>query len=148
MAIWQKLKFWKTPAEAPHLQKGNLGERAARDFLKKKGLKFLVANFSSRRGEIDLIFRDGRCLVFIEVKTRSSDSWSRPARAVTMHKRRTLARTAQDYLRLLEDSQVPFRFDIVEVLLENGSVREIRHIENGFNTANLYAPDRRVLSPR
>ena len=48
-----------------HLRRGRLGERAAKKFLQKQGLKFLAANFRSERGEIDLIFRDGDCLVFV-----------------------------------------------------------------------------------
>jgi hypothetical protein len=51
---------------------GALGERAAKKHLKQRGLKFLAANFRSDRGEIDLVFRDDDCLVFVEVKTRSN----------------------------------------------------------------------------
>lgn len=50
-----------------------VGERAARKHLQGRGLKFLTANFRSARGEVDLIFRDADCLVFVEVKTRSSE---------------------------------------------------------------------------
>jgi hypothetical protein len=57
------------------LRHGELGERAAKKFLQKCGLKFLAANFRSARGEIELIFRDGDCLAFEEVKTRSSEDW-------------------------------------------------------------------------
>src|SRR5450755_526319 len=85
-----------------HLRRGELGERAAKKFLQKAGLKFLAANFSSERGEIDLIFRDGDCLAFIEVKTRSSEEWTRPAAAVDARKRRRLSQAALDYLRLLK----------------------------------------------
>jgi|SRR3954468_15040644 putative endonuclease len=130
MAFWQKLKFWNTVERPVHLQRGSLGEAAARDFLKKKGLKFLTANFSTKRGEIDLIFRDADCLVFVEVKTRSNEQWSRPERAVDARKSKALMRTSQDYLRLLKTDQVVYRFDIVEVLLQDGQVREVRHLEN------------------
>src|SRR5947207_14547680 len=99
-----------------HLQYGPLGERAARRHLKRKGLKFLTANFRSERGEMDLIFRDLDCLVFIEVKTRSSEDWTRPAAAVNADRRRRLTRTALDYLRLLKNPPVKIRFDIVQVL--------------------------------
>ncbi|MDX1953039.1 MAG: YraN family protein [Verrucomicrobiota bacterium] len=115
-----------------HLRKGNFGERAAKKHLQQAGLKFLTANFKSNRGEIDLIFRDGECLVFIEVKTRSSEEWSRPAVAVDGRKRRLIAQTAFDYLRRLKEPKVPFRFDIVEVLLAEGVVSEIRHLPNAF----------------
>src|SRR6476659_3226551 len=98
LKFWQKLRFWNAVSRPIHLERGSLGETAARDFLSKKGLKFLTANFSSKRGEIDLIFRDGDCLVFVEVKTRSSEQWSRPERAVDARKSKALMRTAQNYL--------------------------------------------------
>jgi putative endonuclease len=121
-----------------HLQYGQLGERAARRHLKRKGLKFLTANFRSERGEMDLIFRDLDCLVFIEVKTRSSEDWTRPAAAVNAERRRRLTRTALDYLRLLKNPPVKIRFDIVEVLLESGHVHEVRHLPNTFAMERPY----------
>ena len=121
-----------------HLQRGQLGERAAKRHLKRQGLKFLTANFRSERGEIDLIFRDRDCLVFIEVKTRSSEDWVRPASAVNADRRRRLTRTALDYLRLLNNPQVKIRFDIVEVLLEKGLVHEVRHLPNTFAMERPY----------
>jgi putative endonuclease len=120
------------------LRRGELGERAAKRHLQKLGLKFLAANFRSARGEIDLVFRDGDCLVFIEVKTRSSEGWSRPAAAVNARKRRLLSQTALDYLRLLKNPEVKIRFDIVEVLLADGNVREIRHLPNTFSLSKPY----------
>ena len=125
-------------AEPEHLRRGKLGERAAKQYLQEQGLKFLTANFRSRRGEIDLIFRDADCLAFIEVKTRSSEEWTRPAAAVDARKRRLLSQTALDYLRLLKNPPVKFRFDIVEVLLRDGAVREIRHLPNSFPLAKPY----------
>ncbi|MBU6410930.1 MAG: YraN family protein [Verrucomicrobia bacterium] len=120
------------PVEPEHLRRGNLGERAAKKFLRERGLKFLAANFDSGRGEIDLVFRDGDCLVFTEVKTRSREDWTRPSRAVDAGKRRRLSRSALDYLRRLKAPPVKIRFDIVEVLLANGTVSEIRHLPNAF----------------
>ena len=134
MALWAKLKFWGKRASAPIThQHGSLGEAAAKAALKKKGLKFLSANFSTPRGELDLIFRDGDCLVFVEVKTRGADTWTRPSRAVNAAKEAAMRRTATAYLRLLPDPYVKYRFDIVEVLLEQGEPIEIRHLENCFS---------------
>jgi len=133
MSMLGRMKSWWNAAEQPlHLQHGQLGERTAKRYLKRSGLKFLTANFRSERGEVDLIFRDGDCLVFIEVKTRSREDWLRPAAAVDAERRRRLTRTALDYLRLLKNPQVKVRFDIVEVLLVNSQVREVRHLENSF----------------
>jgi putative endonuclease len=121
-----------------HLRYGELGERAARRHLKRQGLKFLTANFRTERGEIDLIFRDSDCLVFVEVKTRSSEEWVRPAAAVDAERRRRLTRAALDYLRLLRNPKVKLRFDIVEVLLEEGAVRQVRHLANSFAMERPY----------
>ena len=121
-----------------HLRRGELGERAAKKFLQRAGLKFLTANFRSARGEIDLIFRDEDCLAFVEVKTRSSEDWTRPAAAVDARKRRLLSQTALDYLRLLKNPQVKIRFDIVEVLLRDGAVCEVRHLPNTFPMEKPY----------
>jgi putative endonuclease len=120
------------------LRRGKLGERAAKAYLQKQGMKFLAANFRSEHGEIDLIFRDGDGLVFVEVKTRSSEDWTRPAAAVDARKRRLLSQTALDYLRRLNNPPVKFRFDIVEVLLTDGRVREIRHLPNTFSLSRPY----------
>jgi putative endonuclease len=76
--------------------------------------------------------------VFVEVKARSSEDWTRPAAAVNARKRRLLSQTALDYLKLLRYPPVKFRFDIVEVLLEDGAVREIRHLPNTFTLAPPY----------
>ena len=120
-------------AKPEHLRRGELGERAAKRFLQEAGLKFLAANFRSEHGEIDLVFRDGDCLVFAEVKTRSSEDRTRPAAAVDARKKKLLSRTALDYLRRLKNPDVKFRFDIVEVLLRAGAVREVRHLPNAFS---------------
>jgi putative endonuclease len=101
-------------------------------------MRFLVGNFRSARGEIDLVFRDGDCLVFVEVKTRSTEDWVRPAAAVDARKRRLLSLTALDYLRLLRQPEVKMRFDIVEVLLRDGEVREVRHLPNTFSLSPPY----------
>ncbi len=139
MNLRERLLAWWKPREMPiHLQRGQLGERAARKHLRKLGLKFLTANFKSARGEIDLVFRDQDCLVFVEVKTRSSEDWTRPAAAVNARKRRLLSQTALDYLKRLKNPPVKIRFDIVEVLLGNGVVTEIRHLPNTFQLSAPY----------
>jgi len=130
--------FLKAKPKPQHLAYGELGERAAKKQLRRQGLRFLTANFRSPRGEIDLVFRDEDCLVFIEVKTRSSEEWMRPAAAVNGERRRRLTRAGLDYLRLLRNPQVKVRFDIVEVLLEEGAVREVRHLPNSFEMVRPY----------
>jgi putative endonuclease len=139
MRIIERIKSLFRTDKPEHLRRGELGERAAKRHLQRLGLKFLVANFRSNRGEIDLVFRDGRdCLVFVEVKTRSSEDWVRPAAAVNARKRRLISQTALDYLRLLKNPPVIVRFDIVEVLLEDGAVCEVRHLPNTFPLSAPY----------
>ena len=140
MTLWERLKHWRGQKELPlHLRRGQLGELIAKKHLQRLGLTFLTANYRSERGEIDLIFRERDCLVFVEVKTRSSEDWTRPAAAVNAEKRERLSRAALDYLKLLRHPQVKFRFDIVEVLLNDDAVREVRHLPNTFA---LTAPHR------
>ena len=139
MNLWERIKALRGGREkALNLQRGELGERAARKHLRGLGLKFLTANYRSKRGEIDLVFRDGDCLVFVEVKARSSEDWVRPAASVDARKRRLLSQTALDYLKLLKQPPVKIRFDIVEVLLSDGAVREIRHLPNTFMMSKPY----------
>ena len=130
--------WWHGRQKPLHLRYGELGERAAKRQLKRQGLKFLTANFRSPRGEVDVVCREKDCLVFVEVKTRSSEEWTRPAAAVNAERRQRLTRAALDYLRLLRNPKVKVRFDIVEVLLEDGAVREVRHLPNSFAMEKPY----------
>lgn len=139
MNLLEKIKARLAGEEKPeHLRRGEKGERAAKRHLRGLGLKFLAANYRSTHGEVDLIFREDDCLVFIEVKTRSSEEWTRPAAAVDARKRRLLSQTALDYLKLLKNPPVKFRFDIVEVLLKDDKVLEIRHLSNAFTLSKPY----------
>lgn len=139
--LWARLRSWwqsRHRALPSHLVRGNLGEQAARQHLQKLGLKFLVANFRSRRGEIDLVFQQKDCLVFVEVKTRSGEGWTRPAAAVNKEKQRKLTLTALDYLRRIKNPIIKIRFDVVEVFLEAETVREVRHLPNAFPMTKPY----------
>ncbi|MCP5521026.1 MAG: YraN family protein [Verrucomicrobiales bacterium] len=129
---WLRQLLSRNRTEPEHLRRGRLGESAARKHLHALGLKTLTTNFRSARGEIDLICRDTDCLVFVEVKTRSSEDWTRPAAAVNARKKRLITQTAFDYLARLNHPRVKLRFDIVEVLLTDGKVREVRHLPNAF----------------
>lgn len=95
------------------------------------------------RDELDIVARDGRVLVFVEVKTRKSEQYGRPMDAVDRHKRHTLSRAAVRYVKSLRrPAQVTFRFDVVEVIGDEASgARDIRHIRNAFPL------DRRYMVP-
>lgn len=127
------LRRWFRRAPVPaHLEQGRRGEEAARAHLRGLGLRFLAANYAGRHGEVDLVFRDGDCLVFVEVKTRDAGSWTRPAAAVDDAKQRRISRTALEYLAEVGNPRVRFRFDIVEVVTEDGVVASVQHLPNAF----------------
>jgi len=137
--LLDRLKAWRQREDgAGTSARGRAGERAAKKHLQQCGLKFLTANFRTERGEIDLVFREADCLVFVEVKTRTAGGWTRPAAAVNAGKRLRLTRCAFDYLRLLKNPPIKIRFDIVEVLLEEGLVGEVRHLPNTFTLTAPY----------
>jgi len=139
MGLIEKIKSWKRQDDAPAThRRGRLGEEAAKKHLRRNGLKFLAANFTAGRGEIDLVFREDDCLVFVEVKARQEGGWTRPSAAVNARKRRLLTQCAFDYLRLLKNPAVKIRFDIVEVLLLDEAVAEVRHLPNVFTLTAPY----------
>ena len=120
---------------------GIWGEKQAEKYLKKVprhkvlGRRVRVGD----RDEIDLLTRDGKVLVFVEVKTRRSEDFGRPASAVDSNKRSTLSRAAVHYMKEKGFPPEYFRFDVVEVVGEIGDKKpEIRHIENAFRLDSRY----------
>lgn len=111
---------------------GSQGEALARDYLQRKGARILEMNYRRPTGEIDIIARQKRTLLFVEVKRRSSLRFGRPAEAVDRAKQAHILRTAQLYLQENRLEDVPVRFDIIEVLPDG-----IRHIENAFDASAL-----------
>ena len=92
------------------------------------------------REEIDVVARDGEVLVFVEVKTRASEAYGRPAASVDRNKRRLLCRAAARYLARMADPRVCYRFDIVEVVgSPRDGVKDVRHIANAFPMDRKYA---------
>jgi putative endonuclease len=95
---------------------GKRGEIAAREYLQRFGVRILEANFTCAAGEIDLIGQEGNGLVFVEVKTRSSDTFGPPQLAVHRRKQRQIARAAQWYLTERRMASVPCRFDVLGIV--------------------------------
>ncbi|MBR4304150.1 MAG: YraN family protein [Clostridia bacterium] len=104
------------------------GEIYAAHYLKRKRYKLVDARFRSRFGEIDLIFRHRKVIVFVEVKLRKNKDFSEAFEAVTYTKQQKIIKTAQHWLQLNKCDLQP-RFDIVEIYTDLG---EINHIENAF----------------
>ncbi len=89
-------------------------------------------------GEVDIVCRDGETLVFVEVKTRASVVFGWPVEAVNAPKQRLIARGALAWLRLLDDPAIPFRFDVVEVVIEPGEPARINVIKEAFTLPAPY----------
>ena len=118
---------------------GDYGEKIAKKLLKKKGYKILASNQHESHNELDLIACDANYIVFVEVKTRSTDEtlYSRfgtPASAVDFQKRKRLIAAAKDYLSRNNQRNKQPRFDVIEVYLMKDTFQVIRinHIENAF----------------
>jgi putative endonuclease len=111
----------------------------ARRFLRKNGYKILYRNFRGHSGgEIDIVARDRDTLVFIEVKTRTREEFGRPLSAVDQQKRKQISRGGLAWLRLLDNPDVLFRFDVVEVLVGHGGEPRIELIKNAFQLPAPY----------
>ena len=106
---------------------GARGELKAKAFLKKKGYKILASNYSTKLGEVDLIGLYGDFLVFVEVKTRTSDNYGAPCEAVNDKKQQHIKAVAQKYILDNNLDNLQPRFDVIEVTKNN-----INHIEDAF----------------
>ena len=112
---------------------GRWGEEVAADFLARAGYRILGRRVRpDRRDEIDIVARKDESLVFVEVKTRTSEAFGRPFSAVDQAKRRALSRAAVRYLRQLNFPKLYYRFDTVEVIGTPVAPPQVRHIENAF----------------
>lgn len=112
---------------------GNYGERVAVDWLRARGIKVLARNFKGpRRGEVDIVARDGRLLMFIEVKTRRAGGGIRPLDAVNREKQQLIERGANAWLKQLGTRELPWRFDVIEVLVEEGKLPDVNHVRDAF----------------
>lgn len=112
---------------------GLLGEHLAARHLRRSGRRVLYRNYRGlHRGEVDIVARHGKTLTFVEVKTRTSTDFGRPADAVTTEKQGLIQRGALDWLRLLGNPRITIRFDIAEVVLIGGELPRINIMENAF----------------
>ncbi len=112
---------------------GRRGEDAAARFLKRQGCKILARSRRLAPGELDLVALDGRTIVFVEVKTRTSADVGHPAEAVDAVKQRKLTRLAVTFLKRHGLLEFPARFDVVAITWPGGRGRPvIEHFKNAF----------------
>lgn len=116
-----------------HIEIGELGEILTVRHLRQNGRHVLYRNYHGlHRGEVDIVARQGQTLTFVEVKTRTSTAFGRPADAVNAEKRQLIQRGALDWLRQLGNPRLSLRFDIAEVILITGQPPRIHLMENAF----------------
>lgn len=130
-----------TPS-SPGIELGKLGEAYAAAYLEQRGYRLVAANFTlpvgrNLRGavvnnEIDIIAYDRETLCFVEVKTRASDWFAPPQVNVDLRKRRQVTRAARAYRRMFELENEAYRYDVVTVVLPEGSTPQIELIKNYF----------------
>ena len=112
---------------------GNYGEKVATAWLQSQGCKILARNYRGpRRGEVDIIARDRKLLLFVEVKTRREGSKIRGLDAVGKEKQGLIERGANSWLKRLGTRQLPWRFDVIEVNVEDGRKPRINHVKDAF----------------
>ena len=114
---------------------GDRGENVAARYLRNKGFKIIVRNFRCEVGEIDIIARDGKTLVFVEVKTRAYDD-PEPEEQVNLAKQQQLTKVAKLYLSRYGVPQPPARFDVVGVVWPNNQSPIIRHTPEAFEATH------------
>jgi putative endonuclease len=130
---------WKRSPKSGHLWRGALGEKLACRYLKRNGYKILFRNFRGRSGgEIDVVCREDDTLVFVEVKTRAREDFGRPIEAVDREKQKRISRGALAWLRMLDNPDILFRFDVVEVIPMDDAKPRVELIKNAFPLSKPY----------
>jgi len=113
---------------------GILGEKLARDFLKKRGYHILETNYRCPEGEIDIVAKHKDSLVFIEVRTKKSLEFGSPEESITPTKKERLRATAAHYRQTHNDLPLLWRIDVVAVELnQEGKLSRIELIENAVS---------------
>lgn len=112
---------------------GYVGENLARAYLLKKGYRILEQNYKVSFGEIDIIAEKNNCICFVEVKSRKSDKYGPPEEAITRHKQKKIIKVAQLYIKQKRTEDKYFRFDVIALIFDNHSLKDIKHIVNAFS---------------
>ncbi len=133
MLDWLKNAFAKPQSKRDAL--GDRGENVAARYLRNQGFNIIVRNFRCELGEIDIIARDGKTLVFVEVKTRAYDDPT-PEEQVNLGKQQAITRVAKLYLSRYGVPQPPARFDVVAIVWPNGQNPIIRHTPDAFEATS------------
>ncbi len=113
---------------------GKLGEEKVCAYLENLGYRIVVRNYRIRGGEIDIIAENGEYIAFVEVKSRKPDSLVTGFEAVNRRKKGLIIKTAADYCCKNPDDTLQPRFDVAQVIIDNGQVLSIDYIFNAYDT--------------
>ena len=113
---------------------GTRGEGVAREYLEARGYEIVSTNYSCQWGEVDIIARDGDCLVFVEVRTRTGKGqYGAPEESISKRKRDRLIATAETYIQSCPTPLEEWRIDLVALHLDiQGALGRVNHIENAI----------------
>ena len=130
-------------ANAAHLIVGQKGEEAAKRLFLNMGCTFLAKDVRMPGGEMDLVFRDGKTIVFIEVKSRrikkkENAAFVHPSDALHPKQKRRIYRASHQYMREIGNPALPYRYDLVEVLFLAGKgLYMMKHHKGAFGSRNF-----------
>ncbi len=110
---------------------GAKGEQIAARYLRENGYDIIAANYRTAIGEIDIIALKAQYICFVEVKTRNRGGYLQPRDAVGEQKQKRITDSADIYMAYKKPKKEP-RFDIIEVLMEDGGAYGINHIKGAF----------------
>ena len=110
---------------------GARGEEIAARYLKEHGYKVLIRNYRSRYGEVDIICTWGQIIVFVEVKTRTNNTFGSPEESITRIKREHIRKVALTYLQSYPHPFKEIRFDVIGILMD-GNEPHINHLIAAF----------------
>jgi len=112
---------------------GDLGEKSAADYLRKRGYRIHERNYRCRAGEIDIVAQDRDCLVFVEVRTRTGPAFGTPEESIGAVKKGRLASAALTYLQTHRKLPPHWRFDVVAIEVgPGGETERIELIRDAF----------------
>lgn len=118
---------------------GNFGESIACDYLITQGYHIIQRNYSCKVGELDIIASDCDTLVFVEVKTRTSDKFGMPSESVSYSKQKKIAKTALCYIAYKKLFEYMSRFDVIEVIVnEEQGTHQVNLIKDAFQYSGKY----------
>lgn len=111
---------------------GKTGEDVAIKYLMQKEYKIIERNFFCKQGELDIVAKDKKELIFIEVKTRKNKAYGRPIDAITSYKQKHIIKSIEYYLFKYKLENIPIRIDVIEVYEKGENKYFVNHIKNAI----------------